>query len=89
MSYWLDEPKNSHMFSQLCESRTPITIVFSDDSDYTLDCIPVWLTGDAYCVIVDEDDNRYGLKRGQKTMGDFEDIGDVIIREKQPVAKSA
>ena len=89
MSGWLDMTENSIMFSRFCKDKTPITIIDSDDPDYKLDCIPIWLTGDEYCVIVDEDDNRYGLERGQEVIGDPEDVGDVIIREKQAEAQSA
>lgn len=82
MSAWLLSGENQTLFSQYCRRHTPITIIDADDPEDRLDCIPLWLTGDAYCVIVDMDHYRHGLKRGQRTMGDLEDIGDVIVREK-------
>ena len=76
-------------FHALCQEQTPITIVSAVDSSVTIDCIPVWLTGDEFCIAIDEDDNQFGFKRGEKTIDEVEMIGDVIIREKQPSAQSA
>lgn len=92
MERWIERGNRGEYeryFSGLCHNETPITIMFADEPDYRLDCIPQWLTREEYCVIVDENDNRHGLKRGQITVGDPEEIGDVIIREKQPAAQSA
>lgn len=81
MTAWIHQRGNSALFSKYCNNRTPITIVDAEDPTYRFDCIPISLTGEAYQVIIDEDNNRYGLKRGQWSMGDPEDIGDVIVRE--------
>lgn len=89
MAHWIDQAGHSLQFSNLCDDRTPITLSFEDDPEYKLDCIPVMLTGDEYCVIVDQDDDGYGAKRGEKIYGDPEEIADVIVREKLPEAQPA
>lgn len=89
MTDWIHQPGNMRRFDKLCRERTPITIVSAVDPSCSVDCIPVWLTGDAFCIAIDEDDNQAGFKRGDKAIEEVEMIGDVIIREKQPAAQSA
>ena len=89
MVHWIDIADHEMQLGKLCLDHTPITLIFEDDPNYQLDCIPVWLTGDAYCVIVDQDDDGYGVKRGERIYGEPEDIGDVIIREKRNEAQPA
>ena len=87
MARWFDSAAHQVQFGKMCFEHTPITLVFEDD--YRLECIPVMLTGDEYCVIIDQDDDGYGAKRGEKIYGDPEEITEVIIRDKLPEAQSA
>ena len=89
MSTWIENAENQRLLDQLCVNRTPITIVDRDDPNYKIDVIPVAFQAECLQSIVDEDDNAYGLKRGELIMDDPADIGDVIIREKQPEVQSA
>lgn len=83
MARWIDSPEHQAQLGKMCIDRTPITMIFEYDPDNKLDCIPVWLSGDAFCVIVDQDDDMYGVKRGTKIYGDPEGIRDMIVREKR------
>ena len=83
MACWFDSAEHQKFLDRMCIKHTPITLLFEDDPDYRLDCIPDWCTGDVLCVIVDQDDDGYGAKRGTKIHVDPEEIGGVIVRENQ------
>ena len=82
---WTSSEEKWSLLMDLCDNHTPITIVFNDEPDYQLDCIPQRITGDECVVIVDEYNNRYNLRPGMDVIIDFETIGDVIVREKATV----
>lgn len=82
MKHWIDDRENAQWLGVLAFKHTPITLLSARDPKERLNCIPLWMTGDAFSVTVDEDNHPRGFRRGEDIFVDFEDIGDVIVREK-------
>ena len=89
MACWFDSAEHQMQLGVMCLEHTPITLLFEDDPDYRLDCIPDRVNGDVLSVIVDQDDDGYGAKRGTKIHVDPEEIGGVIARENQRESQPA
>ena len=83
MSTWVHQAGNFRLLGKYARDNTPITIVAAKDPSYKVDVISFSLCGDELRANVDEDGNRYGLKRGEMVGIDPEEIGDVIIRQSQ------
>ena len=83
MAQWFHSAEHQDQLWEMCQEHTPITLVLEGEPEYRLDCIPRWFTGDVLCVIVDQEDDGYGAKRGTELDCDPDEIADVIVREKR------
>lgn len=85
MSQWIISEGNTRKLQAFCEEHTPVTMSFNDEPDYLLDCIPIKFNSSECTVIVDEYNNRYGLRPGMEVVVELDTIEAVAVRDRATV----